>query len=127
VTKILLVGVGGFLGSVARYLLGGYAQQLSRSVSFPYGTLAVNLLGCFVIGLLAELAEARGVFGDEVRAFVFVGLLGGFTTFSAFGNETINLVRDGHAPLALANVAAQVVVGLAAVWLGRAVARQVFG
>jgi fluoride exporter len=56
VVKILLVGIGGFLGSILRYLLGGYAQQLSRSVSFPYGTLAVNLLGCFVIGLLAELA-----------------------------------------------------------------------
>jgi fluoride exporter len=127
VVKILLVGIGGFLGSILRYLLGGYAQQLSRSVSFPYGTLAVNLLGCFVIGLLAELAEARGVFSDESRAFLFAGLLGGFTTFSAFGNETVNLLGDGAALPALANVAAHVILGLAAVWLGRTLARQVFG
>jgi fluoride exporter len=126
VTKILLVGVGGFLGSVARYLLGGYAQQLSGGASFPYGTLAVNVLGCFVIGFLAELAEARGVFSPESRALVFVGLLGGFTTFSAFGNETVNLLRDGQTPLALANVAAHIVIGLGAVWLGRAAAQQLF-
>jgi fluoride exporter len=127
VVKILLVGIGGFLGSILRYLLGGYAQQLSRSVSFPYGTLAVNLLGCFVIGLLAELAEARGVFSAESRALVFVGLLGGFTTFSAFGNETMNLLRDGETLPALANVAAHVVIGLAAVWLGRVAAHQIWG
>jgi fluoride exporter len=121
VIKLLLIGIGGFIGSIARYLLGGYAQRLSGGAFFPFGTLVVNTLGCFVIGFLAALAEARGVFSDESRAFIFVGLLGGFTTFSAFGNETINLVRDGQTPLAFANVAAHILLGLAAVWLGRVV------
>lgn len=125
--KVLLVGIGGFFGSVARYLMSGYAQQLSRSISFPYGTLAVNLLGCFIIGFLAQLADARGVFSAESRAFVFVGILGGFTTFSSFGNETMNLLRDGEMLLAFANVAVHIVVGLAAVWLGRIAAHQIWG
>ena len=90
---ILLVGIGGFIGSVLRYLVGGWAQQLSKSVQFPYGTLTVNLLGCFVIGLLSQLAEARGLFTPETRALVFIGMLGGFTTFSSFSNETFNLAR----------------------------------
>ena len=93
--RLLLVGTGGFIGSVLRFILAGLVQGWSRSTRFPFGTLAVNLLGCFVIGLLAQLAESRSVFTAETRAFVFVGLLGGFTTFSAFGNETLGLLRDG--------------------------------
>ncbi|HTX91240.1 MAG TPA: fluoride efflux transporter CrcB [Anaerolineales bacterium] len=119
---VLFVGIGGFFGSIFRYLLSGYVQQASKSVDFPYGTLAVNLLGCFVIGFLAQLAEARGVFTPQTRALVFVGALGGFTTFSSFGNETINLVRDGQMLGALGNVGANVILGLALVWLGRTVA-----
>ena len=120
--KALFVGLGGFIGSVSRYLLGGYVQQLSKSVDFPYGTLAVNLVGCFVIGLLSQLAEARGVFTSETRALVFIGILGGFTTFSSFGNETLNLFRDGQTWIALGNIGANVVLGLALVWLGRNIA-----
>ena len=117
-TKLLLIGAGGFIGSVLRYLVGGAAQALSQSIAFPYGTLAVNILGCFFIGLLSELADVRGLIGAETRAFLIVGILGGFTTFSAFGNETMNLIRDGEAALALMNVGAQVLLGLGAVWLG---------
>lgn len=117
--KVLLVGAGGFLGSVCRYALSSFVQQLTRSTGFPYGTLTVNLLGCFVIGLLSALAETRGAVSDEARAFLVVGVLGGFTTFSAFGNETWNLFRDGASGLALANIAAQVVLGLGCVWFGR--------
>jgi fluoride exporter len=119
---VLFVGLGGFFGSIFRYLLGGYVQQLSKSVDFPYGTLAVNLLGCFVIGFLAQLAEARGVFSPQTRALVFIGVLGGFTTFSSFGNETLNLLRDGQMLGALGNIGANVIFGLAMVWLGRTVA-----
>jgi fluoride exporter len=122
VVKALLVGLGGFLGSVSRYLLGGFVQQLSQSVDFPYGTLTVNLLGCFVIGFLSQLAEARGVFTPETRLLVFIGILGGFTTFSSFGNETLNLFRDGQTWLALGNIGANVILGLILVWLGRTVA-----
>ncbi|MBI5649661.1 MAG: fluoride efflux transporter CrcB [Chloroflexi bacterium] len=121
-SNILLVGIGGFIGSILRYLVSGWAQQISRSVEFPYGTLAVNLIGCFIIGALAQLADARGIFSSEARAFVFIGILGGFTTFSSFGNETMNLLRDGESLRAFANVSAHIVLGLGAVWLGRALA-----
>ena len=120
-TNILLVGFGGFIGSVMRYLASGYVQQATKSVSFPYGTLAVNVIGCFAIGFLAQLAESRGVFTSEARLFVFVGILGGFTTFSSFGNETFNLARDSQMMSALANIGANVIVGLIAVWIGRTV------
>ncbi len=120
-TNILLVGLGGFIGSILRYLASGYVQQSTKSIDFPYGTLAVNVIGCFVIGFLAQLAEERGVFTSESRSFVFVGILGGFTTFSSFGNETLNLARDSQMMNALANVGANVILGLFAVWLGRTV------
>ena len=120
-TNLLLVGLGGFIGSILRYLLSGYVQGSSRSVDFPFGTLAVNLIGCFVIGFLAQLAEGRGLFTSQARTFIFVGILGGFTTFSSFGNETINLARDSQFVNALANIGANVILGLLAVWLGRTV------
>lgn len=125
--NILFVGIGGFIGSIARYLASGYVQQWTQSVGFPYGTMTVNLIGCFIIGLLSELADARGVFTTESRLFVFTGILGGFTTFSSFGNETINLLRDGEALPALANVSAHIIFGLGAVWLGRMVAHAIWG
>lgn len=125
--KIFLAGCGGFIGSSLRYLATGYAQQLSRRIDFPYGTLAVNLIGCLVIGFLSQLADSRGVFTTESRTFIFIGILGGFTTFSAFGNETMNLWRDGQNALAAANIAAHLVLGLGAVWIGRALAHQIWG
>lgn len=124
--NILLVGIGGALGSISRYLLGTWIQSISRSIDFPFGTLAVNLIGCFVIGFLAELVEVRSAFTPESRAFMFVGILGGFTTFSSFGNDTINLFRDGETFNALANVSANVIFGLALVWLGRAAAYMIW-
>lgn len=110
------------MGSVSRYLLGVWIQAASQSVDFPFGTLAVNLIGCFVIGLFSQLAEARGAFTPETRALVFFGVLGGFTTFSSFGNDTMNLLRDGQTVDALLNVGANVILGLALVWLGRTAA-----
>jgi CrcB protein len=127
VGKLLLAGLGGFIGSSLRYAVSGYIQLSSRSIAFPYGTLAVNLIGCFAIGFLSQLAESRGMFTAETRTLIFIGVLGGFTTFSAFGNETINLWRDGENLLAAINVAAHLVLCLGAVWLSRAVAYQVWG
>ena len=124
--KVLLVGVGGFIGSILRYVLSGLVQQWTRSADFPYGTLAVNLTGCLIIGLLSQLAETRGIFTAEARVFVFIGLSGGFTTFSSFGNETMNLWRDGESFFALANLAAHLTFGLGAVWLGRVLAYQIW-
>ena len=120
--NIFIVGIGGFIGSALRYLVAGWAQGLSKSLDFPYGTLAVNLIGCFVIGFLGELAESRGIFASETRLLVFIGLLGGFTTFSSFGNDTLNLARSGQMFNALTNVAVNVIFSLLLVWLGRTVA-----
>lgn len=119
--KLLIVGLGGFIGSVLRYLLSGLAQDISGSIGFPWGTLAVNLAGCFVIGFLSYLADARGFMISEVRLLVFVGVLGGFTTFSTFGNETMNLFRDGENAFALANIGGNLVAGLVLVWMGRTI------
>jgi fluoride exporter len=120
--KALFVGAGGFIGSVLRYWVSGVIQQSANNPSFPFGTLAVNLIGCLVIGFLAQLAEMRGVFTPEARAFVFVGILGGFTTFSTFGNETMNFLRDGEGFSAFLNVGGHIFIGLAAIWLGRSLA-----
>ncbi len=124
--KVFLAGIGGFVGSVLRYSISGFIQDLSRSIDFPYGTLAVNLLGCLAIGFLSQLAESRGYFTAETRTLVFIGVLGGFTTFSAFSNETINLWREGQSLLASVNVAAHLVLCLGAVWMSRAVAYQIW-
>lgn len=120
--KVLLVGLGGFIGSILRYLFSGYIQQLSQSSTFPFGTLAVNAAGCLIIGLISQLADVRGVFTPEARLLIFVGVLGGFTTFSTFGNETFNLAQDGQTLPSLLNIAAHLTLGLGAVWLGRALA-----
>jgi CrcB protein len=121
-TKFFIIGIGGFIGSILRYLASGFAQGFSKSISFPYGTFVVNLLGCFFIGLFSHLSEFRGLFTDAARAFVFVGILGGFTTFSAFSNETFNLLRDGQSALAFLNIIGQIVICLGSVWFGRAMA-----
>ncbi|NJN68389.1 MAG: fluoride efflux transporter CrcB [Chloroflexaceae bacterium] len=120
--KILWVGTGGFVGSVLRYLVSGYVQGMSGSIDIPYGTFAVNTIGCFVIGFLSELVEMRGVLTAEIRALLITGTLGGFTTFSTFSNETMSLMRDGQTPLALLNIGASVAAGLVAVWLGYSLA-----
>jgi fluoride exporter len=125
--NILWVGVGGFIGSVFRYVLSGLVQEYTERDDFPVGTLAVNILGCLIIGLLSQLAEARGAFSPETRALVIIGILGGFTTFSSFGNETMNLWRDGESYLAFVNVVAQVMLGLGAVWLGRTIGHELWG
>ena len=124
--KLILAGIGGAVGSILRYSVSGIVQDFSKSITFPYGTLAVNLIGCLAIGFLSQLAESRGYFTAESRTLVFVGVLGGFTTFSAFGNETMNLWREGESALAALNIVAHLVLCLAAVWLGRSVAFQIW-
>lgn len=116
--SILLVGLGGFIGSVARYKLGGLVLHMTAQGRLPYSTFAVNILGCLVIGVLAGLAERYEMFGPGTRLFLFTGLLGGFTTFSAFGLDTILLLRRGELLVAALYAVASVVLGIAAVWLG---------
>jgi CrcB protein len=121
VRGLLAVAVGGALGSVARYGVG-LAVQRALGASFPWGTLAVNVVGCFLIGVVLHAADERGGIAPTTRLFLATGLLGGFTTFSAFGLETFLLARGRDLLVASANVGASVALGLAAVWLGRALA-----
>ena len=126
VIRLCTIGLGGFVGAVLRYLVSGWVQDRSGSVFIPYGTVAVNLAGCFVIGLLTFLVESRSFFSVETRAFLLIGLLGSFTTFSTFGNETLTLVRSGRLEVAALYCAGQVVVGVFMVWLGRLLAAAVW-
>jgi CrcB protein len=118
----LLVGSGGFVGAVLRYGMSGMVHRLIPLTIFPYGTVAVNVVGCLLVGAVAGLVESRQLFGPEARVFTLVGLLGGFTTFSTFGYETLLLVRGGDYLPATTNVGIHLVVGLASVWLGFALA-----
>lgn len=117
-THLLLVGAGGFLGAAARYLLGGWILHHTAASKFPWSTFAVNVLGCLVIGALSGVAEKSGLIGPAARLFLFTGVLGGFTTFSAFGFETFYLLRRGELPIAALYAAASMIVCLFAVWLG---------
>ena len=116
--NLLVVGLGGFLGSILRYLTGLLVMQASRQGAFPWATVTVNVLGCLIIGLLGRWFESADQVPSQLRLFLMVGLLGGFTTFSAFGYETLLLLRDRQLGLALINVLAQLTLGLAAVWTG---------
>jgi CrcB protein len=111
---VLIVGIGGFIGSILRYWIGGVVHRWVQD-AFPAETLVVNVLGCFVLGGVMYLVEYREYFGTETRLFVTIGILGGFTTFSTFGYETFALLRDSEHLQALASIAANVLVGTAAV------------
>ena len=114
----IAVGAGGALGSVARHAVNRLVHQGWPIMRFPLATVIVNLVGCAVIGLLAGLiATGRLPMRANWREFVFVGILGGFTTFSTFGLDTITLLRSGDSELVLVNVLVQVVGGLAGVYL----------
>jgi CrcB protein len=115
---MLLVALGGALGAVMRYAVSGWVQALSRDPTFPLGTLAVNVLGCFVIGGLAWLAGERNLLAPDTRLLVQVGFLGAFTTFSSFSNETLALLRGGEGLRALLNVGANNLLCLLATGLG---------
>jgi CrcB protein len=124
---IMLVGVGSLIGGVLRYGLSTWVHRFLDNPWFPYGTLAVNALGCLVIGFLAGLAESRVAFTSDVRLFLFVGILGGFTTFSSFALETFLLARDTQSVAALSNIGLQLAIGLLAVWIGNILAHAMGG
>jgi CrcB protein len=125
VRGLVLIAAGGALGALARYGATGLAVRL-LGAGFPYGTLAVNLLGCLAIGVVFYLWQDRAALSDAARQFVAIGFLGSFTTFSAFGAETFALWRNGSVGTAALYVAASVALGLAAVWLGHALAALVW-
>ncbi len=113
---ILAIGTGSFLGGISRYLLSQFVQAKFMS-TFPFGTFVVNILGCFLIGIVFGFAD-RNAMSQEWRLFLATGLLGGFTTFSAFSNETIGMIRDGQFGYAIAYLALSVFIGLLATFSG---------
>ena len=118
----VLVGCGGFVGSVARYALSGIVQRWADT-AFPLGTLAVNVAGSFILGLVAALALERNLIGPETRLLLAVGFCGGFTTMSTLSYETLALLREAGYGAALGNVTLSIVACLTAVWLGDALGR----
>ena len=116
--QLLWVGFGGFLGSIGRFVIAGLANRVTPSLAFPIGTLTVNILGCFVIGFIHGLAETRNLLGPDARIFLFIGVLGGFTTYSTFGFESMALLRDGEVLKTTANILLHVILGLFTVWAG---------
>lgn len=106
-----------------RFLAATAVQKACNGWVFPLGTFVVNISGCLVIGFLAQLAESKNLMQPEFRAFFLIGILGGYTTFSSFGYETLQLIRSGEFVYAAANAVLQVVLGLAFVWLGTVLAR----
>jgi CrcB protein len=122
--NILLVGIGGFIGSVARYLVSIlFASQISSV--FPFATLAVNVAGCFVIGILFALSDRGNILSPEWRILLTTGFCGGFTTFSTFSYESLRLMQDGEFLYLTAYVLASVLAGLAATYVGILVIRSI--
>jgi len=124
--RLLIVCAGGAFGSGARYLVGSWVAA-AMGPAFPYGTLLINALGSFLISIVMYLGLAVGAIGPDLRLFLAVGIMGGFTTYSSFNYETLALLQRGAWPLALAYVAATVLGCLAAGVLGLAVARAMAG
>jgi CrcB protein len=120
--RIILIGLAGFLGTVTRYWLSGWTARRFGE-TFPAGTLIVNLVGCFLAGLLFYLMFDRYLVNQTIRTVVIIGLLGGFTTFSSFGLQTFTLLRDGELGFALLNIAVSNLGGLLMVWCGYSLAR----
>ena len=124
--RIGLIFVAGGVGCVLRYGMAGWVQRFAGG-SFPLGTLAVNVVGCIALGFLAALFTGPVLLREEYRLAILVGLLGGFTTFSTFGYETVSLGNDGQFALAAANLLLSNGLGLAAAWLGSRLATAIYG
>jgi CrcB protein len=126
-TRLLMVCLGGFVGTGARFGLNGWVAHRFGE-TFPWGTFTVNVVGSFLAGIVLFMTSSDSpiVFSATTRQVVLAGLLGGFTTFSSFSVQTLNLVKDGEILAALANAAGSVVAGLIAVWAGDALARALF-
>ena len=120
--RMLLVGLGGFVGTLFRYWLSGLIAR-RYGETFPLGTLAVNAIGCFIIGFLFYFFYDRSLTSPTARTVVLIGVIGGFSTFSSYGLQTFTLLREGEVFLALVNIVASNALGLALVWLGYVLAK----
>lgn len=122
--KVLIVAIGGSIGAATRYLVSTWAAERFGS-NFPYGTLIVNVVGCFIIGAFMVLVTERVIANPYWRLLVAVGFVGGLTTFSSFGYETLKLVEDAQFQWAAYNILSNFVVGFLATWLGMTIARAI--
>lgn len=122
--KLLLVAVGGSIGAVARYLVSGWAAE-HFGANFPYGTLLVNVVGCFIIGLFMALTTEKFIVNPYWRLLVTVGFVGGLTTFSSYSYETFKLLEEAGMTMAFYNIFSNLIIGFFATWVGIAVARLV--
>lgn len=125
--NLVWVGLGGFIGSILRYLLGGFVNRLEIGALFPFGTLVVNVVGCLAIGFLVGMVDSKGFLSLQGRLLLFTGVLGGFTTFSTFAYETAQLFRVSQGAMAAINIFLQGAFGLGGVWVGETVSRWVRG
>ena len=120
--NLLIVGIGGFIGAVLRYIISGFFYDLYGD-KFPYGTLAVNIIGCFALGFIITFAEGKFIISPQMRSFVAIGLLGAFTTFFTFSFETLTLLQNELYTSAFLNILFSVVLGVFAVWVGLILAK----
>lgn len=123
--KYWMVGIGGLVGSVARFWLGGVVSQ-RMSPRFPYGTFVINCTGCFLIGLVMTLIAEKGYANSMWRYLIVIGFLGGYTTFSSFEYETFRAVQDSEGIIAMLNAFGSLGIGFLSVWLGALTGRAFF-
>ena len=119
---LVIIGIGGSLGSILRYLISILIERYYTSI-FPWATLIVNIFGCLLIGVVIGYLEKHQMVNDNIKWFFATGFCGGFTTFSAFGLENIRLLQNGNFPVAILYIGSSVFLGLASVWLGLALAK----
>ena len=123
---LILIALAGAVGAVSRYALSGWTYRILGD-SFPYGTLAVNLIGCFLLGAVQQVGQITDLISQETRVVIAIGFLGALTTFSTFGYETLRQLEDGNWVAAIGNISAHLVLGLFSVWAGIVLGRLVFG
>lgn len=121
--QVVLVAIGGAIGAAARYIISNWAAN-KMGTAFPYGTMVVNIGGCFIIGLFMTLATDRYIIQSHWRMLIAVGFLGGFTTFSSFSYETVMLMRNTGLFFGIENIFVNLIFGMAATWAGILIARQ---
>jgi len=121
--SLLMVGIGGFFGSMSRYATVVWVKHLFKADLFPWGTLVVNAIGCLVLGYLSGLAFHKNLLSSNVQLMIMVGFLGGYTTFSTFGADTVNLFRTQHHVTGFLYVLAQLVLGFTLSWGGFAASK----
>lgn len=115
---LLLIGAGGFFGSIARYLGSLYGNRLYPEINFPIGTFLVNIIGCFLIGFIYGLSEKNGWLTSEIRLFLATGFCGGFTTFSTFSFESLDLLQSGAYFYFFLYILLSIIVGICLAWAG---------